>query len=382
MKTRSYALLFFVALLASCNSQERRGNAYVPDSKRFEASDVKRLKVPQGFEVSVWAKDVGHPRMMAVADDGTVYVTRYDEGDVLAFKDTNGKASAPKTVAKLDGVHGIAIKGRAIWLTTVRNLHRAEIRDDGSLGQPARLPVEFKGGGHDRRTITFGPDGMLYASIGSTCNVCADPPDENAVIWRMKPDGTGKEVFARGLRNTIGFDWHPQTKEMWGMDHGVDWLGDDYPREELNKLEKGADYGWPYCTNEQKPDTRIKPKNGTTGEQYCQSTRPPALAYTAHSAPIWMLFYTGAMFPAEYKNDALVAMHGSWNRKPVSGYEVLRIRYQNGKPTKFEPFLSGFVVSGGAQQFGRPAGLAVMKDGSLLVSDDDNGVIYRVTYKK
>jgi glucose/arabinose dehydrogenase len=237
-------------------------------------------------------------------------------------------------------------------------------------------------GGHDRRTVGIGPDHKLYVSIGSTCNFCADPPDENAVIWRTSLDGTGREVFARGLRNTIGFGWHPQTKEMFGMDHGVDWLGDDYPREELNKLVQGGDYGWPYCTNDRKPDTRIKPPGGQTGQQYCAKTIPPVLGYTAHSAPLAMQFYNADMFPADYKGDAFVAFHGSWNREPAAGYEVMRVKFEKGKPVRFEPFMSGFLLPGGKTQFGRPSGLAVLKDGSLLVSDDDGGVIYRVTYKK
>jgi glucose/arabinose dehydrogenase len=348
--------------------------------KPFSEADVKSLKVPQGFEVSVWAKEVGNPRMMAVADDGTVFVTR-EEGDVVSFKDENGRASARKTAIELDGVHGIAIQGKSIWLANVRNVYQSDIREDGTIGPLKKLPVSVEGGGHSRRTIAFGPDGMLYLSIGSTCNVCADPPDKNAVIWRMKPDGTQQEVFARGLRNTIGFDWHPESKAMWGMDHGVDWLGDDYPREELNKIEAHKDYGWPYCTNEKKPDTRIKPR-GTSSEEYCAKTVAPALTYTAHAAPIWMLFYTGSMFPADYKNSAFVAMHGSWNRRPASGYEVVRVDFQNGSPVRFEPFLSGFLQANGTIKLGRPAGLAVLKDGSLLVSDDDNGVIYRVAYKK
>jgi glucose/arabinose dehydrogenase len=368
--------------MSACSSQERTGHAFSPRSRSFSDAYVQQLKVPQGFAVEVWAKGVGQPRMMAVDGDGTVYVTRDDEGDVLAFKDSGGKASAPKTVAKLSRVHGIAVKGNTIWLATVDDLYSAEIRADGTISEPKKLPVNFHGGGHDRRTLGIGPDGMLYASIGSTCNICTDPPDENAVIWRMKTDGTGHEVFARGLRNTIGFDWQPQTKQMWGMDHGVDWLGDDYPREELNKIEVGKNYGWPYCTNEKKPDTRIKPPGGKTGEQYCAVTVAPALTYTAHSAPIAMIFYNADMFPAEYRGDAFVAMHGSWNRKPASGYEVLRIKFQDGNPVRFEPFVTGFLLANGTAQFGRPAGLAVLKDGSLLVSDDDNGVIYRVLYKK
>lgn len=361
---------------------QRRGHAFSPGSEPFQDSLLRQLRLPPGFAISVWAKDLGHPRMMAVGDDGTVYVTRDQEGDVLALRDEGGKAGRPLTSMQLDRVHGIAIQGNRVWLADVRSVYVAEIGSDGSFARLRKLLGNMRPGGHDRRTLGIGSDRKLYISIGSSCNVCADPPDEQAVIWRTDLDGRTREVYARGLRNTIGFDWHAQTKQMWGMDHGVDWLGDDYPREELNNLVAGENYGWPYCTNEQKPDSRMPPPNKQDPVAYCKQTTPPALTYTAHAAPIAMLFYAGSTFPAEYKDDAFVAFHGSWNRKPASGYEVMRIHFENGKPVKFEPFVTGFLLSDGRTQFARPAGLAVMKDGSLLISDDDNGIIYRVTYKK
>ena len=374
-------ILLSLVLLSACSGQ-RQGHSFSPDHVDFTPAQLKQLKVPPGFTVTAWATDLGHPRMLAVGEDGTVYVTREDEGDVLALRDESGKAGKPLTSIQLPRVHGIAIEGERVWLADVRSLYIAEVGSDGSFARLRKLLSNMRPGGHDRRTLGIGPDHKLYISIGSSCNFCADPPDEQAVIWRTNLDGTGKEVFARGLRNTIGFDWQPQTKEMWGMDHGVDWLGDDYPKEELNKLVQDGNYGWPYCTNDQKPDTRIKPPGGQDPTAYCQKTIAPVLGTTAHSAPIGMVFYNAGIFPAEYKGDAFVALHGSWNREPASGYEVVRVKFENGKPTRFEPFISGFLMPGGKTQFGRPAGLAVMKDGSLLVSDDDSGVIYRVTYKK
>jgi glucose/arabinose dehydrogenase len=373
-------LLTFVCLSA-CSGQ-RQGHAFSPENAPFKPEYLKQLKLPPGFSVTAWAVGVGHPRMIAVADDGTVFVTRTDEGDVIALRDQGGKAGSPVTAVELDSVHGIAIEGSRVWLTDVRSLYTADIASGGKFGPLKKMFGNMRPGGHDRRTIGIGPDHKLYISVGSTCNFCADPPGENAVIWRTTLDGTEREVFARGLRNTIGFGWHPQTKEMFGVDHGVDWLGDDYPREELNKLVQGGDYGWPYCTNDRKPDTRIKPPGGQNGVQYCSKTIPPVLTYTAHSAPIAMQFYNADMFPALYKGDAFVAFHGSWNREPAAGYEVVRVKFENGRPVRFEPFMSGFLLPGGTTQFGRPAGLAVMKDGSLLVSDDNGGVIYRVAYKK
>lgn len=228
----------------------------------------------------------------------------------------------------------------------------------------------------------IGPDGMLYVTVGSTCNCCVEKNPENATILRARPDGSDRKVFARGLRNTIGFGWHPQTRQLWGMDHGSDWLGDDAPPEELNRLEAGADYGWPFVWGNRQviPGLESHPKVGRL-KDYAARATPPVVGYQAHSAPIQMVFYTGGQFPVEYRNDAFVAMHGSWNRKPSVGYEVVRVRFdKEGKPVGFQKFLTGFLVEDGRAFFGRPAGLAVTKDGALLVGDDINGVIYRVSY--
>jgi glucose/arabinose dehydrogenase len=237
------------------------------------------------------------------------------------------------------------------------------------------------GGQHGRRTIGIGPDNQLYISIGSTCNDCAESNPEHATILKTGLNGGPRHVFARGLRNTIGFDWHPETRELWGMDHGSDGRGDNLPQEELNRLQQNGNYGWPYCFGNRQPDPITQPPKGTTKEAYCRNTIPFTIGYQAHSAPIEMVFYKGSQFPAEYRGDAFVALHGSWNRSTPVGYKVIRIRFQNGKPQQFEDFLTGFYL-GREGQFGRPAGLAVMTDGSLLVSDDDNGVIYRIHYNK
>jgi phosphatidylethanolamine-binding protein (PEBP) family uncharacterized protein len=187
-----------------------------------------------------------------------------------------------------------------------------------------------------------------------------------------------RAVFASGLRDTIGWDWHPQTGELWGMDHGMDWLGDDNQAEELNHIEKGKRYGWPYLYADNKPNPHLDPPAGIKKSEWAESSTPMFLGYTAHAAPMQMSFYNGTQFPAEYRGDAFVSMHGSWNRKPASGYEVVRIRFRNGSPVSFEPFITGFVTADG--EYGRPFGNAVAKDGSLLFTDDRNGVIYRVSY--
>ncbi len=197
---------------------------------------------------------------------------------------------------------------------------------------------------------------------------------------RVKPDGTGQQIFAKGLRNTIGFAFHPQTRELYGFDHGIDWLGDTGQREEFNLIREGAHYGWPYVYENGKANPADEPPGDTTHAEYAKKTTFPVLTYDAHSAPMAMVFYTGNAFPEAYRNSAFVALHGSWNRKEPSGYKVVRVRFENGKPAAIEDFLTGFLTESKREQFGRVCGIAQHPDGSLLISDDDNGVLYRVAY--
>ena len=243
------------------------------------------------------------------------------------------------------------------------------------------LEVEQPFSNHNGGSVRFGPDRMLYITVGSTCNECDETNDESATILRAKPDGSAREIFASGLRNTIGFGWHPQTGEMWGMDHGIDWLGDNEHGEELNQLVAGARYGWPVVYDKGKFNPAEEAK-GTTKEEWARTSKEPVLLYTPHAAPMQMAFYHSDQFPPEYRNGAFVAMHGSWNRKPPSGYEVVHIRFQDGKPAEIKSFFTGFLVeeNGKPAFMGRPVGLAIDRSGALLVSDDGNGVIYRVSH--
>ena len=404
-------LLLFIALtgfLASCSQDDEDDfensipetnaepttwmvNGYVFYPALVPATDqnVQQLKVPAGFSVNKFAEDLGKPRILAVSSTGHVYVTDRQAGVVMMLRDNNGDgmADSKTTVATIKDVHGLAIRGAQLYMIAIKELYVADVNMDGTLGMPRMLINDLPDAGqHPNRTIAFGPDGKLYISIGSTCNSCPEDNPENATMVVANADGTNRMKLAKGLRNTIGFGWHPTTNEMWGMDHGIDWLGDDEQKEEVNKLLPGKHYGWPYIYGEGKYNPSDRPEGDTTYAQYLAKTTLPTLTYQAHSAPMQMAFYTvpatgtAKTFPAEYQNDAFVAMRGSWNRSAPVGYKVVRLHFENGQPVRFDDFLSGFLVGNNSAHFARLVGVAVAQDGSLLVSDDTNGVIYRVAY--
>jgi glucose/arabinose dehydrogenase len=363
------------------------GHVVLP--KAVEPSDelVAKLKVPEGFTIRKYATGLMNARMLAVdPSSGTVYVTRREQGDCLMLKDTDGDNVIDQMtpVAQRPKMHGIAIADGKMYLTTVNDVYVANIKSDGTLDGLQRIIDDLPDGGqHQNRTLAVGPDNMLYISCGSTCNTCEESSPESATMLRASLDGKSRTIYASGLRNTIGFGWHPTTKELWGMDHGIDWLGDNEQEEELNQIVEGKRYGWPFVFANGKMQPDREPSDGTTKEEWKRLSTEPVLLYTPHAAPMQMAFYTGSMFGTEYKNDAFIAMRGSWNRNPPSGYEILRIHFDDkGKPEKIEPFITGWMMKnedGTFSQMGRLAGCAVAKDGALLVSDDKNGVIYRIS---
>jgi len=229
------------------------------------------------------------------------------------------------------------------------------------------------GGMHWTRTLGFGPDGGMYVSAGADCNACDEKDPRRATIMRFHPDGTGREIYARGLRNAVGFAWHPATGELWATDNGRDWMGNALPPEELDRIRRGGDYGWPACYGDRQPD----PEHGTAAR--CAKTIPPALSFPAHWAPLGITFYTGKQFPAEYRNDAFIAFHGSWNRFPPAGYRVVRVRFRKGQPVGYEDFVTGWLR--GRRAWGRPVDVLTAPDGALFVTDDAGGRIYRITYR-
>lgn len=359
-------------------------HTFKPDKRPASEQAVGALKVPAGFAVKPLATGLKNIRILVVAPNGDIYASRREQGDVLLLRDRNedGQLDAPpQVVARRAGVHGLAIHQGALYLATAKEIFRAKIQADGSLDGPVLLLGDLPDGGqHPNRTLAFGPDGMLYVSVGSSCNACNETNPEHATLLRVSPDGKSRTIFASGLRNTIGFAWDPATGEIWGMDHGIDYLGDQVQPEELNHIVKGKQYGWPHVWGEGGLNPQSTPPGELTKAQWAAISEPMVLGYTAHAAPMQMLFYSGNSFPKEYRGDAFVTMRGSWNRKPASGYEVVRIRYDNGKPVAFEPFLEGFLVDGGRGHIARPVGLAMTPGGALLVGDDANGVIYRVSH--
>lgn len=359
-----------------------QGNIFRPAKVEATPERIATLKLPEGFGIRVFAKDLKAPRMMAVGPDGSVYVTRRaPHGDVLKLP-PDGKGE-PETVARIPHVHGIAVRKGKMYLAAVRELYVADVKDDGSLGEIKRIYHDLPDAGqHPNRTLAFSPQGDLMLSVGSTANAAPEPNPESATLLKVRTDGSGRSIFASGLRNTIGFDWHPETGELYGMDHGIDWLGDDVHGEELNLLREGSKYGWPYVFEDGKrnPGDDPKPLTGKSWEEYAKMCEAPLLTATPHSAPMALLFYRGVQFPKDYAGDAFVTFHGSWNRGEASGYKIARLKFKDGKPQAFEDFVTGFYLPEEKAQFGRPCGLALHPDGSLLVSDDGGGVIYQIRY--
>jgi Raf kinase inhibitor-like YbhB/YbcL family protein len=349
---------------------------------------LAQIRAPDGFAVQPFATGLKNTRVLAIAPNGNVYVSRRDQGDVLLLRDTNGDGHAdgsPNIVANRSGAHGLAIHEGKLYLVTVKEIFVSDIKPDGTLAGLKMLIGDLPDAGqHSNRTIAFGPDGMLYVSVGSTCNACNESNPENATILRASPDGKSRTIVATGLRNMIGFDWNPTTGELWGMDNGMDFLGDEVQPEELNKIEQGKQYGWPHIWGTDGVNPQSTPVGDITKGEWKALSTPMVLGYTAHAAPMQMVFYRGGYgsngYPAEYVGDAFVTMRGSWNREVASGYEIVRIHFEAGQPKSFEPFVTGFLTDGGQTHIARPMGLAIAPDGSLLMADDANGFIYRVSY--
>ncbi len=359
-------------------------NTAFPQHEDFKEAMLSRLNTAPGFRVSVAATGLGKPRMMEPAGSAGLYITRRDQGDVLLLTDTNGDGRFDElnpVVVQFNGVHGIARKDSFLYLCSNRELKRYTINPDFTLRDTVMIFKDLPDGGqHGNRTMGFGPDGKLYLSIGSDCNDCNETNPEHATMLVIDTDSLKRNIYARGLRNTIGFDWHPVTKELWGMDNGTDWRGDEIPPEELNRIIRDGNYGWPLVYGKQQVDETREDPVGTTKHAWAKTTQASVMEFPAHSAPINFKF-----LQSQSSGDAAVALvswHGSWNRSRPDGYKIQRIHFEKGMPVKVENFLTGFLSADGKTRFGRPAGIAVTENGVIYISDDVNGVIYRIVTKQ
>jgi len=359
-------------------------------SGRQSAPAPDSLVLPAGFHADVFAEKVDNARSMALGAQGTVYVGSQYVGKVHAVVDTDKDHKADRVVmiaSGLDQPNGLAMRNGALYVATASRLLRFDDIEKHLDAPPApvtlRADLPNPKAGHTWKYIAFGPDDMLYMSVGAPCNVCLSPPMISTIV-RMKPDGSGMETFADGVRNTVGFAWHPVTRELWFTDNGRDGLGDDVPDDELNVAPKaGLHFGFPYCHQGDVTD----PQFGA--ERACSTTEPPVFKLGAHVAAIGFTFYTGNMFPAIYKNAAIIAQHGSWNRSTPSGYRVMAARTDGRRVTGYDALVEGFISAGapggrGATQAatGRPADVLQLPDGSILISDDRGSRLIRVSYRR
>jgi glucose/arabinose dehydrogenase len=349
------------------------------DGDRSRDPRLSQIRLPAGFSIDIYAEGVENARSMALGSDGTLFVGSRSEGKVYAVKDVDGDYKADQVFTIDSGLYmpnGVAFRDGSLYVAEVNRILRYDFIEP-RIDNPPEPVVVNNGFPSDRhhgwKFIRFGPDNKLYVPVGGPCNVCEQDDERYATIMRMNPDGTDLEVYVSGVRNTVGFDWSPGTQELWFTDNGRDMLGNDIPPDELNRVtQAGQHFGFPYHHGTNIPD----PDFG--GKRAKDTTVSPALELDPHVAAIGMRFYTGTMFPEEYRNQIFIAEHGSWNRDQKIGYRVMLVRLNGSDPVSYEPFIEGWLQ--GEDNWGRPADVLIMPDGSMLVSDDQAGLIYRVTY--
>jgi glucose/arabinose dehydrogenase len=339
------------------------------------------LKVPAGFKISVFASDLAGARLMTVSPEGVLLVARRRTNEVVALpdRDKDGKAEPHVLLTGLTNAHSLAFKDGYLYIATTPAVMRVRWADGGPVGEPekfADLPSSTPAV-HVSRTLAFGKDGRLYVSIGSSCNVCVEADPRRTTIQVFNADGSNPQPYARGLHNAIGFDWDPETGVMWADETGQDGLGDDVPPDEINLIEAGKHYGFPFFIGRNEPN-RVPELKGAQPTVTADAAVPPTLELPAHITGIDLRFYTGTQFPAQYRNALFLAIHGSSTIPVKVGYKVVRVVMKSGRPVGIEDFVTGWLKDGVVS--GRPAGLATGADGALYVSDDNKGFIYRVAY--
>jgi len=342
---------------------------------------LKHLQLPDGFSISIFADNVPNARSLALGDNGVIFVASRQEGKVYALRDENGDGVAEQNyiiASDLYMPNGVAYKDGSLYVAEVNRIIRFDAIT-AQLATPPKPTVVFDKFPSDRhhgwKYLRFGPDNKLYTAVGAPCNICKPEKDIYASLVRLNSDGSDFEIIGHGMRNSVGFDWQPGTNALFFTENGRDYLGEDIPPDELNQWSGVGDhFGFPYCHGGDIPD----PEFGK--DKKCTEFKPPVWKFGAHMAALGIRFYSGKQFPGEYKNQLLVAQHGSWNRAEPQGYRVVLIKFKEDHPIAEQVFITGWLGQDG-KALGRPVDILQMPDGSVLISDDTLGVIYRVTYK-
>src|SRR5208337_4939045 len=382
MRQGSFARLVWLMVLL--------GPAVLADAEKT-GFDLAQLKAPPGFHISVFAAEVNGARMLVFSPGGVLLASESGEGKVVALPDPKHAGKAARTVAVLAGLnepHGLAFYEGKLYVAENDNVRRYDW-DEANLraSNPVKLAELPTGGGHSTRSILF-HGGKMYISAGSSCNACIEKDPRRATVMEFNPDGSGQKLFAKGLRNAVGLAVNPKTDTVWVTVNGRDWLGDDLPPETIYDLGKdGGDAGWPYCYGDRVPDSNFAKGDAAApaNEAVCKNVLEPKVQMQAHSAPLGLAFYEGTQFPAEYQNNIFLAFHGSWNRSVPTGYKVVRVKLDDrGQPQGgAQDFITGWLAPGETkrgQWMGRPVGILFGDDGTMYLSDDAAGVIYRITY--
>jgi glucose/arabinose dehydrogenase len=387
MKNISFIFLTSIFLLNACQSNSQTSKNQSDDKDhiaKFEESKklpLDKIILPKGFKISVFA-EVKEARSLCMSPSGTIYVGNRSNDRVYAVRDENndGKADKVYTIAKgLNMPNGVAFKDGSLYIAEVNQISKID-KIEENLANPPKPTIVYdkfpKDKHHGWKFIAFGPDGKLYVPVGAPCNVCERDDKIYSTITRINPDGSGLEIFAEGVRNSVGFTWHPDTKELWFTDNGRDMLGDEIPNCELNvAAKKGQHFGFPYCHEGSISDPEFGSK------RKCEEFEAPAQKLGPHVAPLGLRFYGGKMFPTEYQKQLFIAKHGSWNRSKKSGYDISLVKIKDNKVVEHTIFAKGWLDDESQRVWGRPVDVLELPDGSLLVSDDQAGVIYRITYE-
>lgn len=374
-----FMLLITVVVITLMLYPEKKSECRTLPSSNHDV-DLRKINLPKGFRIAMYAENIPGARSMTAGKNGMIFIGSREEGKVYAVRDTDGDYTADRIYIIAEGLNmpnGVAFRDSSLYVAEVNRIIRYDniMERIDNPPDPVIVNDTFPADRHHGwKYIAFGPDNKLYIPVGAPCNICESADARYASIMRMNHDGTGLEIYARGVRNTVGFDWDPANGGLWFTDNGRDWMGNDLPPDELNHAPlPGMHFGYPYCHGKGIADPEF-------GKKWrCSEFTSPAAVLGAHVAALGIKFYTGKQFPAEYRNRIFIAEHGSWNKTPPSGYRISTVILRNGKAESYSVFASGWLE--GTQAWGRPVDLLILPDGSMLVSDDRRGAVYRIYYR-